>query len=334
MRAPSDATPLRVSIVTPCLNPGARLTRCIDSVAAQTAGAVEHVVVDGGSTDGTLDLLAQSAVRWISEPDSGQADAINKGFALACGEIVGWLNADDALEPDAVERSLPAFAAGAVWTYGDCRVVRGGSLVNVWRPTRRFSLEAMERGEVVPQPGSLVRADVLEALGFLDESFHLAMDVELWIRLLVERAPYEYVPSVLAEFELHPDSKTESLGLAPFYEEAAAAFAKHRLPTAAALSLGRSCAYRAGLDPRALEAAVGDATRRAAGEAWPGEAVRAGALAEAAVIALRERRWGRVLRLGLDPGAWRMPQARARLVAASRRFVAGRVPIRSFRVFR
>src|SRR3954470_8977333 len=108
-------TPL-VSIVTPCLNPGWRLTRCLASVAAQTYPHLEHIVVDGGSTDETLALLESSKIRWISGPDSVKMEAMNKGFTLSSGAILSWLNADDVWMPDAVTRAVQALSTGAAWT--------------------------------------------------------------------------------------------------------------------------------------------------------------------------------------------------------------------------
>jgi glycosyltransferase involved in cell wall biosynthesis len=98
-----------VSIVTPSLNQARYLREAIDSVRAQTHSPIEHIVVDGGSTDGTPDILSEfQDLRWTSEPDRGQSHALNKGFALANGEILGWLNADDAYEPDAVAQAVAA----------------------------------------------------------------------------------------------------------------------------------------------------------------------------------------------------------------------------------
>src|SRR3954454_12381822 len=100
------STPPLVSIVTPCLEPGERLARCLESVAAQTYPRIEHIVVDGGSTDGTVKELRKRGVRFVSEPDDGQTQAINKGFALARGDWLGWLNADDVLTTRAVELAV------------------------------------------------------------------------------------------------------------------------------------------------------------------------------------------------------------------------------------
>ena len=117
----------RVSVITPCLNPGDRFVRCLDSLAAQGYAEVEHVVVDGGSTDGTVELARSRGATVISEPDRGQTDALNKGFALATGDYIGWLNADDWLVPEALERVVEAFAVNseAGWVYCDCEIRRG-----------------------------------------------------------------------------------------------------------------------------------------------------------------------------------------------------------------
>src|SRR5205823_10324133 len=98
-----------VSIVTPSLDQAAYLREAIESVRAQTYVPVEHVVVDGGSTDSTLEILREyDGLRWVSEPDRGQSHALNKGFAMARGDVLGWLNADDAYEPDAVAGAVAA----------------------------------------------------------------------------------------------------------------------------------------------------------------------------------------------------------------------------------
>ena len=115
---------MRVSVITPCLNPGAMLVHCLDSVSAQTYKDVEHIIVDGGSTDGTVELARSRGLRVISEPDRGQTDALNKGFALASGDYLGWLNADDWLVPHAVEGIVTAFATNPEvgWVYCDCEI--------------------------------------------------------------------------------------------------------------------------------------------------------------------------------------------------------------------
>ena len=110
-----------VSIVTPSLNQSRYLREAIESVRAQTYAPIEHVVVDGGSTDGSLDILREcDDVRWVSEPDRGQSHALNKGLALASGEILGWLNADDAYESEAVAAGVAELVdTGAGLVYAD-----------------------------------------------------------------------------------------------------------------------------------------------------------------------------------------------------------------------
>src|SRR3954451_25350744 len=119
-----------LSIVTPCLNAASTLPQALDSVRSQGLGeAVEHVVVDGGSVDGTVDLLRDaSGVKWVSEPDRGLSDAMNKGIALASGRYIGWLNADDFYLPGAlhrVRRAVDPPAAAPLWLTAPCLIVDG-----------------------------------------------------------------------------------------------------------------------------------------------------------------------------------------------------------------
>src|SRR3954468_13392768 len=117
-----------LTIITPCLNAAATLPATLDSVRAQRFPGLEHIVVDGGSTDGTLDILrAADGVRWISEPDRGLAHALNKGIAMAGGDVIGELNADDVYEPGALAAVADAFAArpDAMWLTGYCRIIDG-----------------------------------------------------------------------------------------------------------------------------------------------------------------------------------------------------------------
>jgi hypothetical protein len=231
------------------------LTRCLDSVARQSYRAIEHVVIDGGSTDGTLELLRDAGVRFVSEADGGQTEALNKGFRLAAGSIVTWLNADDALLPDAVARAIAVFEAepDVGWVYGDCELEEGGHRgKRVPEPT--LSIASFTHGSPVAQPGTFMRASSLEGVGYLDESFQLAMDFDLWLRLVAAGVPCRYVPETLAVFTIHPLSKTGSIGVAEFQREEAAALAKAGLSALGAATLGRAsaaAAFSAGRVPRA-----------------------------------------------------------------------------------
>jgi GT2 family glycosyltransferase len=289
-----------VSVVTPCLNPGSRLERCLASVAAQTHPDVEHIVVDGGSTDGTVDLLERAHVRYVSEPDDGQTHAIVKGFGLASGHLLTWLNADDELLPHAAARAVET---GADWVYGDCAVVEDGRR-SVWRPLSRFGAWAIDAGEMIPQPGSFFSRSVFERAGGLDPTFELAMDVDLWIRLVDAGIEARYVPEVLAVFEIHAGSKTGSVGRPGFLLEHARALEKSGRTRAASAAVGRAVAL--GTPPSELPAFADPAI------------VREAARAEAAIERLRERDL-RGVRPLLARGTWRTPEVRSRVVAAVRR---------------
>jgi GT2 family glycosyltransferase len=241
-----DGVP-RVSIVTPCLNPGAWLVRCLDSVAAQTYPEIEHVVVDGGSTDGTVALAQSRGVRVISEPDRGQTDALNKGFALATGDYLGWLNADDWLVPNAVERVVETFARTPEvgWVYCDCTIRREGRVDEVVRAPARLDRKTFEYGDRLTQPGTFVARWALDRVGPLDDEIHLAMDFDLWLRLLDAGIPAAYIPEALAVFEIHRASKTGRVGLSEFYREESLALLKSGRRRQAAAGLGRAAAAAA-----------------------------------------------------------------------------------------
>lgn len=238
--AGEGALPL-VSVVTPTYNMADRLPRCVESVAAQDYPRIEHVVVDGASTDGTVEYLAsQAQLRWTSEPDRGQSHALNKGFALAAGEIVTWLNADDVLLPGAVAAVVGALLShpDAGWAYGDLEVRKGGERW-VTKSPPEVSAESFRRGNVISQPGTFFLASALEQVGGIDEDFHLTMDFELWLRFVEAGISAVYVPTALAAFEVHEESKTGSQGNLAFALEEFRALQKHGQPHAAAMAIDR-----------------------------------------------------------------------------------------------
>lgn len=206
----SDSDVPLVSIVTPSLNQAAYLEQTLESVAAQDYPALEHIVVDGGSTDGTLEILARHpGTRWVSEPDRGQSDAVNKGFRLANGAIFGWLNADDYYLPGAVSaavRTLRATGAGLV--YGGYRKVDDAS---GWsrdvRPEPFDARHQVEVGNRVPQPAAFFTREAFESAGGLDLDLHYAMDYDLWMKVGA-RCSVVNVDELWAVFRLHGDSKT------------------------------------------------------------------------------------------------------------------------------
>jgi glycosyltransferase involved in cell wall biosynthesis len=218
-----------VSVLTPSFNQRRWLGETLDSVARQTYPHLEHVVVDGGSTDGSVDILraALPAGSWISEPDGGQSEALNKAFDRSRGEIIGWLNSDDAyLFDDAVESVVDYFQANPAVdvVYGHAALVsETGSLLHVmWMPS--YSKSRLWRENFISQPAVFMRRRVLEG-GFLDESFHYTMDHELWLRLAVGHS-FGRIDKVLAidrhqaqrkVYQWPPEADEEVLRLAEMY---------------------------------------------------------------------------------------------------------------------
>jgi glycosyltransferase involved in cell wall biosynthesis len=198
-----------VSIVTPSLNQARYLREAIESVRAQSYEPIEHIVVDGGSTDGTLELLGEyEGLQWISEPDRGQSHALNKGFALARGEVFGWLNADDAYEPGAVAGGVAALD-GVGLAYADVTRVNDDR-VNPRRIRSRPTWDLwteLNDGNGVFSPAVFFTREAFEAVGGIDESLHLAMDYDLWLRI-GKRFGARHVDAVWAVQRLHDEAKT------------------------------------------------------------------------------------------------------------------------------
>jgi glycosyltransferase involved in cell wall biosynthesis len=198
-----------VSVVTPSLDQGRYVRAAIESVRAQTYAPIEHVLVDGESTDETLEILREyEGLRWTSEPDRGQSHALNKGFALAGGEIFGWLNADDAYEPTAVAEAVEALD-GVGLVYADVTRVNDDG-VNPRRIRSRPTWDLwteLNDGNGIYSPAVFFTREAFEAVGGLDESLHLAMDYDLWLKI-GKRFPVRHVDAVWGVQRIHPEAKT------------------------------------------------------------------------------------------------------------------------------
>ncbi|MFH1185461.1 MAG: glycosyltransferase family 2 protein [Chloroflexota bacterium] len=202
-----------VSVVTPSLNQARFLKRTIDSVLSQDFPHLEYIVVDGGSSDGSQEIIRKysSRLAWsVSEPDAGQTDAINKGFAHARGDILAWLNSDDTWMPGAVSAVADAFAqqpdCGLI--YGSANYIDEEDRIIGRFPASQTDYRLLRQGYVhIPQQAAFFRADLWRSLGPLDSSLYFAMDYDLWVRI-AKRAPVKYIPRVWANFRLHETAKT------------------------------------------------------------------------------------------------------------------------------
>ncbi len=209
--------PVKISIVTPSFNQGKFIERTIRSVQEQVTGfPFEHIVVDGGSTDGTLAVLEHytDRLRYTSGPDRGMQDALNKGFTMASGEIIGWLNSDDTYLPGALQKAGKFFEEhpDCMWLYGNCRIVDENDqeirrLITAYknRSSRKYSYKRLLVENFISQPAVFMRREALEAAGPLDLSLPTAMDYDLWLRLGRLGKP-GYIDDDLAAFRVHGGS--------------------------------------------------------------------------------------------------------------------------------
>jgi glycosyltransferase involved in cell wall biosynthesis len=202
-----------VTIVTPCLNAAAFLEQTILSVLEQDYPRIEYIVMDGGSSDGTMDILRkyEHALRWESGPDRGTADAVNRGFALGTGEILGFLNADDLYLPDAVSAAVRFLRENceADGVYGDgWWIDRDGARLAPY-PVRDFDRTLLERECFICQPASFFRREPFENSGGLDPDFNLTFDYEFWLRL-TRTYSLRRIDATLAESRMHAANKTLS----------------------------------------------------------------------------------------------------------------------------
>lgn len=207
-----------VTVVTPCYNSAATLDATIRSVLAQTYPDIEYIIMDGASSDGTADIVEQYRARltFISEPDSGQASAINKGWQRARGDILAWLNADDQYMPDTVENAVRYLDAHpeAMWLYGNAKSVDEQGRTFPYRNYRDDwdYTSLIDLGCFINQPSVFLRREMIGEFGYIDENLHFGMDYEYWLRI-GRKYPAHYVPSVNVQIIRASTTKTESGGV-------------------------------------------------------------------------------------------------------------------------
>jgi len=209
------------SIVTPSYNQGDFLEETIRSVLLQgyPADRLDYIIIDGGSTDQSVDIIRRYAPflsSWVSEPDKGQTNAINKGFSKARGHVMGWLNSDDILMPYSLQEIDAVFRND--WAQKQKYVVCGlryyidadSNIMMNWTrgiPTKRYQ----QHRNIIPQETAYWRREVWEDIGDLDESLHFCMDLEYWQRMLSNGYEFEFIPHYIGGFRQHDESKTHTI---------------------------------------------------------------------------------------------------------------------------
>ncbi len=224
----SASSCLTVSVVTPSFNQGCFLAQTMESVLSQEGDfLLDYLVVDGGSTDESLEVIrryeeaidsgcheircAGIRFRWVSERDNGQADAIAKGFRMATGDILCWLNSDDIFYPGALQIVAGHFAADE-----ECGCLYGrtmytdedGTFISEY-PTQTFDLSILPVRNFICQPATFFKRSAYEAVGGVDPTLRYSMDYDLWIRM-TKVARFCYLPELLATYRLHTQSKSVS----------------------------------------------------------------------------------------------------------------------------
>jgi glycosyltransferase involved in cell wall biosynthesis len=219
---------MRFTIVTPSYNQADYLAEAIESVIGQEGEfSIDYIIVDGGSTDGSVDIIRHYAavveekrreckclgitLRWLSEKDDGQADALMKGFRLATGDVLAWLNSDDSYLPGALGKVAALFdrRPGLSVVYGQTHYTDPAGVVIGRYPTGPFDYQRLATFNYICQPSTFFTKDAFEEVGGLDAALHFVMDYDLWIRL-AKGFEFAYLQEFLANYRLHDESKTVS----------------------------------------------------------------------------------------------------------------------------
>jgi len=211
---------MKVSIITPSYNQGKFIERTILSVLNQTYQNIEYIVIDGGSIDDTMEIVRKYSGRIdviIHEKDKGQADAINKGFKLATGDIIGWINSDDIIFPNCVEE-IVALAKehpdGSIYYPAYIDLIDAEDRITGNVQKHIYGKETLINKDYdIIQQGSFYKADLVRKVNFLNEDIHYCMDLDLWLKLLDHGGIYFYESSPLAAFRIWEATKTSTAGV-------------------------------------------------------------------------------------------------------------------------
>ncbi len=208
-----------ISIITPTLNSEGVISNALESVSSQKGVSFEHIVIDGGSRDGTISVITkyckQYPIRWISEKDDGIPSAMNKGFAMATGEIFAWLDADNRFEPGIFEVVANIFKADdeVDIVYGNIKIV-GRNQISQYTPPSNISFRLSlikTTGGIPPQPGVFFRKRVFVAARGFDPKYKIAIDADFWMRVLKANPKIKYLDRVFGYYYRGLDARSQSL---------------------------------------------------------------------------------------------------------------------------
>jgi glycosyltransferase involved in cell wall biosynthesis len=219
----------KISVITPTLNQGQFIEDTIRSVLLQNYPNLEYIVIDGGSTDGTQDILKRydDAIAWISEPDKGQVDAINKGFAKATGEVIAYLNSDDMYLPNtllAVGKAFLAAPQAQIFTGKCINIDVNGKTIRPLITSYKNLLLSFGNDKIlkiinyISQPATFWRINLLDSIGYFNPDYRFAMDYDYWLRISQSHKIY-FLDQYLANFRIYPSSISGSDSKKQFEEE-------------------------------------------------------------------------------------------------------------------
>lgn len=201
---------MKISILTPSYNQADFIEKPIKSVMNQDWGNVEHIIIDGGSTDNTVDILKKySHLKWISEPDEGQADALNKGLAMASGDIIGWINSDDYYEKNIFKDVISEFKNKTVkWVIGNIVCIYPSYQISdpIKSPEITYN-RLLANPDIVKQQAVFFRKSALIKAGAWNKKYYMTMDYDLWLRLSKKYTP-KMIDKTWAYFTHHEDQKS------------------------------------------------------------------------------------------------------------------------------
>lgn len=219
----------KISIITPSFNQGQFIEQTIQSVLSQNYSNLEYIVMDGGSTDNTVEILKkyEGKLKWFSEKDKGQSDAINKGFKMATGDIIAWINSDDYYLPGTLQKVSKYFDLhkDTKWITGNYEIVdeNGKQIQSYVRKYKNILRSLPFRNTLyianyINQPSTFWRRSLLQEVGYVNENYHFCMDYDLWLRFMKISSP-AIINTPLSAFRIHSTSKGKNQYIKQFKEE-------------------------------------------------------------------------------------------------------------------